>query len=93
MADNTVLVAAISVVGGGGLAGALVALIKVRPESGQILVKTAQDVVLIQQGAMTDMQQRLSAVEAERDRLRHRVTELETSVATLQRRVGEAGPT
>lgn len=82
--SDAIVVSVISVVLGGGLIGGIVAFIKVRPESSQILVNTARDVVLIQRDAMTDLQQRLTDVEAERDKLRARVGELETKVATLQ---------
>jgi hypothetical protein len=88
--NNTVLVAIISVLFGGGLAGSIVALIKVRPESGQILVSAAKDVVVIQQGAMAEMQRRLAAVEQERDTLRDRVSELEANVRALQQRADGA---
>lgn len=84
---NTILTIVISVIGGGGLVGGLVALLKVRPEQSQILVSTARDVVVIQREAMTDLQHRLAAVEAERDALRARVGELEANVASLQRRL------
>lgn len=103
MADNTLLVAALSLVGGSGLAGSIVALVKVRPESGAILVKSATDVVIIQREAMTDMQRRLAdvegerdamrdrlaGVEGERDAMRRRVAELEANVRALQRRADE----
>jgi hypothetical protein len=85
--NDTVLIAIISVLGGTGLVGGIVALIKVRPEAGQILVNAAKDVVVIQQGAMTDMQRRLAEAEAARDALRQRVTELEEKVARLQQQV------
>lgn len=85
--SDAIVVSVISVVLGGGLIGGIVAFIKVRPESSQILVNTARDVVLIQRDAMTDLQQRLTDVEAERDKLRARVGELETKVATLQQQM------
>jgi septal ring factor EnvC (AmiA/AmiB activator) len=68
--DKTVVIALISALGGGGLVGAVATFMKVKPESGQILVSAAKDVVVIQQGAMTNMQTRIASLEQEREEWR-----------------------
>lgn len=89
MADNTVLVAAITAVSSGGLVGAIATFIKVRPEAGQILIKSATDVVVIQRDAMTDLRTRLASVEQERDTLRDRLATVEREKTALEERVTE----
>jgi hypothetical protein len=49
----------IAFIGGGGLSGAIVALLKVRAESGQIVVSAAQGAVVVQSTVIDDLQEEL----------------------------------
>lgn len=46
---------AVVIIGSGGLAGAVVALIKVRPEATRITVDAAEGAVVVQTGVITDL--------------------------------------
>lgn len=86
-----------------GLIGAVVAYIKVKPESASILVSTAQGVVVMQADFVDELRGELARVTAEQKRLNElllEVTEerdylrgenraLHEQVEELQRRVGE----
>lgn len=48
------------IVGAGGLGGLLIAIIKLRPEAGQIAVTAAQGAVIVQTGVIDDLQEELS---------------------------------
>lgn len=50
------------VIGGGGFVGAIIALLKFRPEAGQILVTTAQGVVIIQKSVIEDLRQEIERI-------------------------------
>jgi cell division protein FtsB len=78
-----------------GLGGAVVALLKLRPEAGQITVIAAQGAVVVQQGVIETLQteldrygERLEALEQERDNLRITARDLEYENAALRERVG-----
>lgn len=71
---------AVGIIGGGGLAGAIVALLKVRPEAGQIVVQTAQGVVLMQSTMIDDLRGERAA-----DRIEHT-----RELRDLERRLMEA---
>nr|WP_231948619.1 hypothetical protein [Jiangella alkaliphila] len=58
----------------GGVGGFFIALVKLRPEAGQMVVTSAQGALIVQDTV-------LKTVLAENERLRKRVTELETQVA------------
>lgn len=51
----------IAVIGTGGLATAIVAFIKVRPEAGQIAVKAAEGAVVVQSSVIDDLREQLEA--------------------------------
>lgn len=69
-----VLVAAL---GGGGLVGAVVALFKLRPESGAIVVTAAQGALVVQSSVLNELHK-------ENERLRNRVSTLERELAALR---------
>lgn len=84
MNTATIIVGIIGIVFGGGVASAIVALIKVRPEAGQILVTTAQGAVIVQTGVIESLRQEIarlgeemSELREQNDRLRARVRDLE----------------
>lgn len=84
MNTATIIVGIIGIVFGGGVASAVVALIKVRPEAGQILVTTAQGAVIVQTGVIESLRQEIarlgeemSELREQNDRLRARVRDLE----------------
>ena len=62
--SNTLILGLASVILGGGLAGSIVALWKLKPEGDQIVVSAAKDVVLIQKGAMDDLRQQMKDLES-----------------------------
>jgi chromosome segregation ATPase len=86
----------VAVLGTGGLIGAIVALVKLRPESGQIVVTAAQGALIVQSGVIDSLkdqnarqQDHINTLEEENARLRTRVTNLETSVRTLREEIRE----
>lgn len=64
------------VIGGGGVAGAVVALLKVRPEAGQIAVSASQGALIVQSGVIDTLQE-------ENGQLRQRLEDLESKVALM----------
>lgn len=74
----------VTVLLGGGFIGGLVLLLKLRPESGEITVRSAEKVVLIQDNLIDDL--RNSIVEAEA-RCEARVNLLKTRFAQLTEEV------
>ena len=82
-------VAVTATIGGvaAGLAGGYAAFRKAGPQSSQILVDAAKDVVVIQRDAMDDMRKRLEMVEEEVAVLRHENTRLKDENRKLKLRV------
>ncbi len=70
----------IAALGGGGLFGAVIALLKLRPEAGQITVVAAQGALVVQQGVLDN-------VLNENKRLRDQVDALETENRELRARL------
>lgn len=64
------------VLGGGGIGGAIVALLKVRPEAGQIAVTASQGALIVQSGVIDTLQE-------ENTQLRARLEDLESKVAMM----------
>lgn len=73
-----------SLVGGGGLLGGIYALLKLRPEAGQITVSTAQGVLLMQTSVIEDQR-------AQIERLQNRLDVVEPKLRRMQRKYGENG--
>lgn len=70
---------AAALLGTGGIVGAVVAIIKLRPEAGQIVVQSAEGAVIVQSGV-------IATLRAEVERLQERVTEIETIAETAEAR-------
>jgi threonine dehydratase len=70
----------VAVLGVGGFVGGIVALIKLRPETGQIVVNAAQDALIVQSGV-------LQALHDENTRLNARVIALEAEIRALKAQV------
>ena len=66
----------IAVVGSGGIIGAIVAFLKVRPEAGQIAVTAAGDALVVQSGVITTLRD-------ENTQLRSRLENLESKVVLM----------
>lgn len=93
----------VAILGSGGLVGGVVALLKLRPESGQIVVTAAQGAVVVQSGVIETLRAeaeryraeaaalrlRVTALEMERERERERVAALEAEVRALRAEVQE----
>lgn len=54
---NLLVTLIVGLLGAGGIAGAIVALLKVRPEAGQIVVDAAKGAVVIQSGVLEELRQ------------------------------------
>lgn len=72
LTDSAPLV--LAVLGGGGLIGAVVALLKLKPEAGQITVVAAQGALVVQTGVIEQLRE-------ENERLRARLDAIETELA------------
>jgi len=84
----------VSVLGAGGLIGAVVALVKLRPESGQIVVTAAQGALIVQTGVIDSLrdqtqwqQARILALETDNGHLRNRVDALERNLRGLREQI------
>ena len=66
----------IAIVGSGGVIGAIVAFLKVRPEAGQIAVTAAGDALVVQTGVITTLRE-------ENRQLRERLENIESKVALM----------
>lgn len=94
----------VALLGAGGLVGAVVALVKLRPESGQIVVTAAQGALVVQSGVIESLrnqnahqQARIDDLQMENNQLRMRVGTLERELHSLRdeinRRDGSANGT
>lgn len=86
MNTGQIVTLVVSVIFSGGLVGGVVALLKLRPESGQIVVTAAQGAVVVQSGVIDDLRQELQNLRAERDALRAENVQLRTRVAALEQK-------
>lgn len=75
----------IGLIGVGGIGGAIVALAKLRPEAGQIVVQTAQGAVIVQSGVIDSLTEELERMKVAYDNLTIRYEELTTRFAELTR--------
>lgn len=73
----------------GGLIAAIVALLKLRPEAGQIVVTTAQGAVLIQSTVLKNLQEENENLREENEKCKSRISELERKVLDLESKVGQ----
>lgn len=94
---DSVMPALVLILGSGGIVGAIVAFLKIRPEAGQIAVTASQGALVVQSGVIDDLREenahlraRLNAVEAELGRYNDLAIEnfkLRQRVAELEREV------
>jgi hypothetical protein len=84
MISREIIIAVIMVLGGGGLITAFVALLKLRPEAGQIMVTTAQGVVIVQTGVIESLQKELKRVSDELDEVRRDNVGLRARIRELE---------
>lgn len=84
MSTQLIITLTIGLLGSGGIVAAIVALLKVRPETGQILVTTAQGVVIMQSGVIERLEKEikrlsdeLEEMRTENQKLRNRIREVE----------------
>ena len=81
--------AALVVVGTGGITGALYALLKWRPEAGQITVTAAQGAIVVQTGVIENLRKELSRVESDLEEERKTNLDLRYQVAGYKQQVVE----
>lgn len=70
MSGHDIVLLIVGILGSGGVVGAIVALLKFRPEAGQLMVTTAQGVVILQTSVVETLQKELMRVGKELDDLR-----------------------
>lgn len=75
------------VLGGGGIAAGVVALIKVRPEAGQVVVTAAQGALVVQSGVIDELKEELVRVHGELNRERDKSNRYYQRLETLERDV------
>jgi chromosome segregation ATPase len=61
-AESTPAAVVIAIVGTGGIIGGLVALLKVRPETGKLIVEAAEGAVVVQAGVMRELRAEIEAL-------------------------------
>lgn len=81
---------------GGGTLGGIYALLKLRPEAGQIVVTAAEGAVVVQTAVIKSLQEenrrlqeRVSLLEVEREQDRRRIAQLERQLGALRTEVHE----
>lgn len=82
----------IAIVGGGGIIGAVVAFIKVRPEAGQIAVTASQGALIVQTGVIGTLREEVDRANAKLEHMSNRMIALEAETAKvdqLRERVDE----
>lgn len=73
-----------SLLGSGGLLGAVYLLMKFRPEAGSIVVKSAEGVLVMQSTYIKTLEQRISHLESENESLRLELKILRDKVDSFQ---------
>lgn len=73
-------------IGGGGLTAAIVAIVKLRPEAGQIIVNTAETTVKLQSQFVDDLQE-------ERHLLKEQVEQQSRALAAMETRLAKVEET
>ncbi len=79
-----VLTGIISFVFGGGLVTAIIALYKVKPEAGQIVVTAAQGALLVQSGVIENLQKEINRLGVEVEGLKTKLGERDAIILQLQ---------
>lgn len=82
----------IAIVGGGGIIGAVVAFLKVRPEAGQIAVQASQGALIVQSGVIDTLREEMKRATEQLEHMRNRMLALEAETAKvdqLRERVDE----
>lgn len=81
----------VAILGSTGLVGGIVALLRVRPESGKLIVEAAEGAVVVQGGVITELRRELNSLREalelerdERDECATRCTDLERKVRDLE---------
>lgn len=99
MITDNIILTVIGFLGSGGILGGIYALLKLRPEAGQITVTAAQGAVVVQTGVITNLQDEIARLNNKVDQLemensareeaheesRKRIIELEYNLKVLQR--------
>lgn len=85
MTKDTIIQLVIHAVLSGGFLGSIYALLKLRPEAGQITVTAAQGALVVQSGVIDDLNEELKRVKDEVIALRKENTELKKRVVELER--------
>jgi len=81
---SPILSGIISFVFGGGLIAAIVALYKVKPEAGQIVVTAAQGALVVQTGVIENLQKEILRLSQEVQELKTRLQERDQQIIVLQ---------
>lgn len=91
MNSHDIVLLAVAVIGSTGLIGAPAMYFKLKPETGQILVDTAKDVVIIQKGVVEDLREELKEVKLTlknlKAELKQTVAECATELEELRARI------
>lgn len=83
-AESAPVAVLIAIVGTGGIIGGLVALLKVRPESGKLIVEAAEGAVLVQAGVMRELRAEIEALRKLEMRTARREQDLRRELAELR---------
>jgi predicted RNase H-like nuclease (RuvC/YqgF family) len=79
-----ILTGVVSFIFGGGLVTAIVALYKVKPEAGQIVVTAAQGALVVQTGVIENLQKEIQRLGEEVENLKAKLTERDQQIIVLQ---------
>ncbi len=79
-----ILTGVVSFIFGGGLVTAIVALYKVKPEAGQIVVTAAQGALVVQTGVIENLQKEIIRLGVEIEELKKKLGERDQQIIILQ---------
>lgn len=95
MNSHDIVLLVCTLIGSTGVIGAIVAFYKLKPETGQILVSTAQGVVIMQTGVIESLREDLQEVRVTikelRVELKQTKKDCDTEIAALTERLKAAG--
>lgn len=82
-----IIAGVISFIFGGGLVTAIVALYKVKPEAGQIVVSAAQGALVVQTGVIENLQKEIIRLSTEIENLKKTLFDRDQLILTLQGKI------
>jgi hypothetical protein len=88
MSTEALAAVVVAVLGSGGLIGGIVALLRVRPESGRLIVEAAEGAVVVQSGVIDQLRREISGLREDLDEELERRTKCEERLDKAEDEIG-----